>query len=454
MVWPAAVLVLAFAILVWPVVLGSEGRLSGEGGRIKYPVNELGDQRKYHEPVIDRMVRQWPRIDITNHASATAPGYHLMMAYVARFVSDRRAVVQLASSVLSLGLLLVVWSYAAREVGSWRALALVLPVLGSSYVLGAAIWLTTDNAALFFVCLVLGGAAFGPARPTALLRGGLAAACAVFIRQIHIWVVAPLGLVALLASPLGRWAPPVLREPDEARSSWRPLVAGGLAVAAPLALLVVFVILWGGLTPPVYADLHDAGTNPASFAVALALVGLFGVFFLPALVAKESWMRWDRAATIAVGIALLLSLAVPTAYDFEAGRRGGAIWELVRRMPVVADRSLVLPPLAALGALILLWGWRGACRRGRGRQASILVLAMAAWLLAQSVNTQAWQRYFEPMILIALAWLAALAAPRPDPCGHPILRRWWLGPVALGVIQLALSTVTLYAPLLRWQPPS
>ncbi len=73
----------------------------------------------------------------------------------------------------------------------------------------------------------------------------------------------------------------------------------------------------------------------------------------------------------------------------------------------------------------------------------MILLALLAWLTAQTVSTMAWQRYFDPMAMIAIPMLAALAARTGAP-------RWaWLGPVALGAFEAALTVATLHASFVR-----
>ena len=431
-----AALVVLFGVLVWPVIL------SGGGG-----TSEAKDQVEYHLPAIDGMVQQWPFIDVVDYPSATAPGYHFLMATLSRFVSRDPMVLQLASSLLSLGFLLVVWHHAARLVRPPAALALVLPLLASSYVLGAAIWLDTDNAALLFVALALGGSALVEATPFRGVRLALYGTAAVLVRQIHIWVAGPVLLVALLSTRRGGRLLERFTPPRGAPWTRRALIVVLAAVALPFSLLAVMIWLWGGLTPPAYAHLHGGGINLAVYPLVLALVGGFGIFFLPAFGSMDPrpWMR-DWLLWVAIGLALVLSLAVPTDFDREAGRWGGAIWELVRHLPAPGGRSVVFCPLAVLGAVVLVRAWRAAGQAGRGYEAALLLVALLGWVICQSVNTQAWQRYCEPIILVGLAWLAALArSPGVPPAGAaPQTGRWWLGPVALGVVQLGLSGYSVY----------
>lgn len=435
--WRLALVALVgvYLALVVPVIL------SGRGGP-----SEAFDQDNHHLVVIRTMAEQWPAVDVVDYASATSPGYHLAMAVVGRAASPgdpggERAVtiMRLANAMLSLGLLLVAWWGASRIAGPLVGLALVAPLVFNPYFLGAAIFLTTDNAALFFVALAMTGLLRREVTPLRGVGLGLAACAAVGVRQIQAWVAAPVGAACLLASPLRLLAPSWMRPDRDAPA--RPLMAvvGVIAGLAPLALLAWFVWRWGGLMPPRYAAMHNAGMNPATFALAFALAGGLGLFVVPM---ASLDLRRDLRSRVAIALALAGALAATlVATDFAPQERAyGAVWRIVERTPAIGGRSLVLIPGAIVGGLLLGALWSAANRRGRGPTSALLLLSMLGWALAQSFNSMAWQRYFEPFLLVALAWLVASArgrdAPRP---------RWaWAGPAALALIELALSGASLY----------
>jgi hypothetical protein len=416
-----ALLATLFAALTLPVIW------SGRGG-----TSEAYDQARHHEPAIRAFARDWPRVDLVNFDSATTPGYHLALAAVARWGGGERVVLQMASWLLSLGLLAVVYVQAARVLHPGPAALLTAPFLASSYVLGSAIWLVTDNAALLFVVLAV-GSCLSAARAAPLARGGLAAAAAVLVRQVHAWIAAPLALRAVLEarcaarSTGAAWA----------RASWALL---------PLLVAAGFFVLWSGPTPPMHAARHAAGPNPAIVPATLALLGVFGPFHLPAFVRRwedvlpRRWWMWAAAAGAAA-----LALLLPSGFDKDAGRWGGAIWELARITPAPAGRSPALALLGGLGALVVALGCHAAVRGGRGRSILVLLCAAAAWLAAHSWSALAFQRYLEPMALLILIWLGVLCGSVPGP--RP--RGWWLGPAALAALQLGLCWFTLYGPVLR-----
>ncbi len=403
------VLTVAYALLVVPVIL------SGRGG-----TNEAGDASMYHEPVIETMVEQWPSPDIVNYRSTTSPGYHLIMAAVMKITGAETVsapVVRLASAALTWGLLAAVFWWASAYCSAWLALALTAPLLLSPYILGGGIWLTTDTAAWGFVALAVGGAITtrnaSPAR-TGLL--GLCATAAVGVRQVHVWTIAPLGLLALCAGPMRKLVPPAFRMgADEQPTSWVRTIWGVAWALAPAALLVWFVSIWGGLTPPEYRAKHDTGANFATFAFALSMCAVFGVYFLPAALdeirrgaLKNKWL-W-----IWVAMGLLVAIIPATDWvriQYDDGSRwnprdNGWLWKpIIQKAPDLFGRtSVVVLLLAPMGAGVLWLLRKAAASADRGQSANVLLLTMLGWSIAQSMNSLAWQRYFEPMVLLCLAF--------------------------------------------------
>ncbi len=445
---PALALSLLYGVLVLPMILSGAGYAA-----------PAWDEQTFHLPIVRTMVEQWPRVDVVEYDSATTPGYHLLMALVLKLTGSVTAC-RLVSAVLSWGLLMAAYAIARRILApkaaatsdravlhsGWIAAALVLPLALSQYFLGAAIWLTTDNAALLFVALALGGAAAARFTPGRGLLLGVWALLAVLVRQLHVWVAAPIGLAALLASPLVRLAPSVLRD-DERQSprTWANLLVGVIAGAMPVAALAVFIVLWGALLPRSEAirGQHLQGVNPATFAFALSLIGVLGVFFLtvaPGGVFGHVRRLRERRGVVALaaGAGLASALAFPTFWVDRV--RDTGLWKLVKIGPVVMERSVVLAVLAPLGAVVLVLLYRGASDAGRRVPALVLMLGMLAWLTAQSANIMCWHRYFEPLMLVCLGWLAAMGVrERVRPANL-------LGPVGLALLLGVVSAWLVYRP--------
>jgi len=389
----------AFLALTAPLLVASK---SGK--------SEMKDQDLYHLPVIESFAEQLPSPDLTSYDAATAPGYHLLMALVHRATGGSMAAMVGITWLFGLGLIAAVAWYASRVAGLTRGALLALPLACSSYTVGGATALSTDNIAVMFAALAVGGAVFltWSARTSVFL--GVSALLAVGVRQIFVWSIAPVGLVGLLASPLARFAPVSLVRADEPKR-WRNAVLGAAAAALPVALLGVLILLWDGLVPAsanIEIAKHQNGLNPATFAYALALLGVFAPPFVVLAGFRLSDVR-SKLLWALVAAALVCALAVPTSHQMKA-RAYGWFWQtLAQKAPDVMDRSIVITLFAPVGAACAALLWCSVRRAGRRREGIILSLTMLGALLAQSLNSMAWQKYFEQFTLVALAWTAALA---------------------------------------------
>ena len=474
---PGALLILIAALIAVPVMVIQITSPLGPVNAVKdfddlRVPSEWADQALFHRPIIDTMHRQWPAIDIVEYDLATAPGYHALMATVLRvtsgpFEADARAgiaPVLVLNVLFGLALVGVVYAFAARLAGPWPAFALCLPVATSKYILGATAFLTTDNLAWLLVAIALGLAAFSGAKPTSLLGAGLVATLAVGVRQIMVWSAGPAVFAGVLAGPLVRLAPGGLVDEPE-RPSWRPLVFASIGFAFAIGLLGLFFALWGGVVPQAseFVRIHAAGPNLATPAFTLALCGVCGFFFLPLV--WDGLKRWlakplsDAPALLAVLLGLVSAVAVRTSATIDQprdtqlwkARAYGWLWEIVRRTPDVAERSLVIVVAAPAGAVGLLLLWRAAKRSGSGNAALVLLVALVGFVCAQTMNTMAWQRYFEPIVLIVLAWLGSLVWGSGTENAAPLQKRLTaIGPATLGAMLLALATLLLLVPMVRY----
>ena len=455
-----------FLALTMPTIVLSQ-RLLDRG--VEIPGSQPFDEVNYHMPVVGAMAQQWPGVDLVNYRSATSPGYHLALAAVVRAAGPSELRLRVINALLSLGLVLAVAWPMARTGPPLLAFFGGSCLIASSYVYGGAAYLTTDNAAMLFVALALMpcvfGRGFGSAGASgwrgpgvaALMLAGAFAALAVGVRQIHVWLAAPVGLAGMAASGLMPLPMGLGRGSSGAASgrSAAPLVAGALAAAMPTALLAYFVSIWGGIMPPAYRDLHGKSLNPALPALALATAGLLGACFAP--VAMPALSRRGARAPVALGALIgLASALVPTAFNPDAGRHNGWLWQAVAKAPAIADRSLLILALAPLGGAILGALWNAAADRGRAAHATVLLFAMLAWAAAHSANAQAWLRYVEPMVLLALLWLAALAVA-PSSIGEPprgggIHRLAFLGPALLAAALGGMTAVKVIKPVLAPPP--
>ena len=437
--WWMAGIALAFAVLVVPAIL------AGGGG-----TSQANDMMDYHSIEVRRLEAGWPAPDLKASFTTTTPGFHLVLAGLAKAGCGATAL-RLTASLAALGAWLVVWRVAAIWAGACRAALLVAPLALSPYLLGSAIWLTTDATALALACAAMGVALAAPSAARGSVGAGLLGAGTVLVRQIMLWAVVP---AAIRAWRVGR--------------GLRRFVTVAAVVVPPVACVAAFFAVWGGSMPPRFQPFHQATWNPAAITIMLAALGAFGVFMVPFI-----WRGLDRPTRRAALLwaVLLGALAAMPRSDYrkvlppdeqrvgtrtektwgptapgvlkgagEIGRWGGPLWDVANAAPCVADRSVALVGLSLVGGFVVAGLWLRADRAGRGAAASMLLAAMAAMVLAQCLNAQTFQRYFDPWALLLISWLAAM--------GVRVAREPWLsrGAVAMAGVQVAMSAAVVLRP--------
>ncbi|MFI5379949.1 MAG: hypothetical protein ACHRHE_11675 [Tepidisphaerales bacterium] len=400
-----AVLSLLFLLAAVPLILARD-----DLGRGAY------DQRVYHLPAIRQFAAQLPTPNLRDYPSATTPAFHLVMAAVDRWLSDDPRILQLIASLFTVALLMLLAAATARTAGTTRAIALGLPLASSLYVFSSGVWLLPDNAAWLGLLAVLLLAMREPLDGHTLVAAGLAMLLLVLTRQIHLWAIALFWTAA--------WLSPANRP--------RWLAITTLAMLPAIAAVAAFVYAWHGAVPPSLREAHQH-LNFAVPAVVLCLIAIVSAamagFLVPAWPRIRPAIRW---VLLGILVGLILGSAPESSYSFESGRSSG-IWNIVRRLPVICNRSPLIVLLSALGGGLSA-AWIIALGRHRG---TILLVAWAAFSLAHTTGANAWQRYFEPFVLMTLVLAAAWISGRTAP-------RWALaGPAALALLLAAVTVLSL-----------
>lgn len=177
---------------------------------------------------------------------------------------------------------------------------------------------------------------------------------------------------------------------------------------------------------------------------------MFGAPLLPLIAERPLIRRFTPRILLTLTIAALLVVLIPTSYARDAGRWGGSLWEIVARTPTIADRSVVLSFLAIAGAVVLVILYSTAVERKRIREANLIGLAMLVWSIAQAMNSQAWQRYVEPLAIVFLIWLVCLGIVREKVLGE----KWrWGGLILITCLQAASATWKMYIPMMSFSAP-
>ncbi len=374
------------------------------------------DQELYHLPAIREFAIQLPKPDLSDYPSATTPGFHLAMAIADRWLTDDQRILRLISSAFTVALLMLLAMATARETGTARAIILGLPLVCSLYVFSSGVWLLPDNAAWLCVLTVLLLALRRPLGAGTLAAGAVMMVLLVFTRQIHLWAAALFWAAAWLSGA----------------NRFRWLAVSVVAMLPAFATVAAFIYLWGGAVPPCLREAHQR-LNLAVPAVILGLIAIVSValagFLVPAWPRIRPSLRW---VLLGILVGLILGIVPESSYNFASGRSSG-IWNVVRRLPVIHGRSPLIVVLSAIGGGMVA-AWTIALGRHRG---TILLVAWVAFSLALMAGANAWQRYFEPFVLITLILSAAWTAGRTAP-------RWALvGPSILAVFLAAVTVLSL-----------
>ncbi len=447
-VWtPAILLVVLFLAGALPLILTNNN--SGRGAF---------DAINFHELAIRTFAQEWPRPDLAHYPVASTPGYHLALAPVARYIDDSSISIRLAGLVFTIGFIVTLARAVAGMTRPWLAAAICLPIVCSSYVFQAGVWVLPDNAGWWAVLAVI-LIALHP-RPTfrLLALGGAMLVLLVLARQIHIWAAASLWAAAWL----GRAGDRDAEGPDAGSLlDITPRRLGRLALAAAVtlpafAVVAAFMAAWGGNTPPLFRGMYD---NPgwSAAALILSLLGIFSCFFAPFLYesALRTWRTQRLPLLLACAAGAIVAIIPDTTMSVPEGRFSG-LWNLLPDRAVVGGHtSLAMVALSVLGAVALTC-WAGALGF---RDRWIMLGSFAAFAAAQTSSPMVWQRYNEPFILVMCALMAARIAGRDPEARDPegtlgdllsVARP--AGPIVLAVLSAALTaaTVLLDAPAVHW----
>lgn len=431
--WGAIIAVLAILILAAGAVI-----LTDAAPKSRAAI----DQDYHHLMAVREFGKEFPNFDFSDYRSATTPGYHVLLSTVSRFISDDTRVIRFAGMFFSVGLIVTFMLALGTRVWAGETMALALPVVCSLYVFSSAAWVLPDNAAWWGVlgCLLI---ALGSPTPKRMMLGGVVLTLLVLARQIHLWCAGFLWVSAWLGTP-----PQPHNEKEEeifheratddsptGRRVARTLFAVAFSLPA-FALVAYFVHKWHGLVPPLYQSgvfdpvtnkpsLKHGGGNVATPAFLLTLVALYAPFYLGYVRgAIEQFLSRDRKVVRFVTAGFLIGLAfaifAPTSFNQAEGRYTG-FWIIAKYLPTIADRSIFITILSPLGGSLMGLWLCGMSRRDR----YVLLTAFVGFACASSAAFFAWQRYFEPFVLLWLGLGASRAylsdAPAPTAPGGPIL---------------------------------
>lgn len=406
--------------------------------------NKSYDMDNHHLPVVRSFAEQLPAVDLSDYSSATTPGMHLLLAVITKVFGPSETILQVTTCVFGALLIFIAWWYASTVARPWIALAAVTPLALNPYTLGNAIWVMTDNISLALISITIGSSVFLRPRIKTLVGTSFALLGAILIRQINLWVIAGVWVVTIFSLPALRDRLPWRDELDEGFSAAR-VFAISIGVFVSIGVLAVFIWMWGGLVPPSFKGFHSRGIN---IAVTPYVLTLFAVYAAPMWLIFGQRMFANKQTVRAMGVGALVGLFFGALFEsttgLDVGRMGGWMWLLTGSSPAVADRSLflVFGSLVGGGLIGALMGM--LAEAGRGRAVFLLLLFAASFLAAYTVNSQAFQRYFDGPVLLFAGWCMVLAMRKDENNGG---QRVLFCSALMALMQLVFCSWTIYRPL-------
>lgn len=379
------------------------------------------DEACCHYPATIDFKNQFPNLDLIHYNSATTPLYHITLAILSFVFGSDIIHLRFISFFISLACLMVIHGYLSKRGKMLRALFFTVIIMLSPYFIGPAVRLSTDNMALLFAILSIFTMDTNVYSTQKNIVTNILILITILTRQVYAWLAG----AYLIATWWKHGSKKLI-------SNWMQII---LPVLIPIIGLAYFIFLWKGLTPPTYWARDATKSNWDAPVYIVSLVGLFGSFFIFWLWAiyKETQPKFLHICLLVIfGITALLLRPVSNEYpvlDRYLGDRGGSLWLVVSHLPNLLSSSIVFWILFPVGLVFLFV----MARHLISKQNFLIIICFSLWLMANIINANTYQKYYEPFILFSIGY--TLIPVDTEEKWH-----YWIGPVVLltGFIGVAL----------------
>lgn len=364
----------------------------------------LSDEIAFHWPTILHFVNGG---SVSDYPSATTPGYHLFVFFWIELMGANKESARLFSAIFTGFLcfsILRIWRGAVAA-----PLYYSLPAILCIYTLPGGVWMTPDNLAWFanfgVIMLSLSAISKGEVSWLWCVVVGGAGALTVFFRQSSIWVLV-VPFFALYSS------------------SDRLVLAvckALLVLAPPVAVLVYFLFIWGGFTPPTFQQRHT-GLNLASwpyFFACFFAANIWLAFFLP-IAAGAHAKRMLAGFSFGVLLGVFFIGFVDLSYQPEF--RAGGLWELGKYSRKFIGESVLIASMSVLGSGLFF----ATLSMTRRTTVCAVLLVFIAFIVCMAANKYTYDRYYV---------LAAIVVV-------PVIFSKWIDVRAFGILNDRIAKVS------------
>jgi hypothetical protein len=345
------------------------------------------DHLHYHLPSILQIRNKFPNLNLsTDTLSAISPGYYYFLAFISLIVGENELNLRLTNCLVSFLVIACLYNYSRRKLPIKISCLLILPLLTSNFFLKSSWWIFTDNAALLFITLTIIEILRSNATVKQGIKIGFLSGFTVFIRQMNAWLFFPLICRFLL----------IIK-----KNTYIKNLIVFIFSLSPILVIGLLYLSWGGLVPPVWRE-ASIKTSFAPLAYLLSVFGVLGVFYLFLFIKKELFNSSLKLLPVSILIGLIVSLIGPTSYSLEQGRWGGYLWEVIKYLPVLHDRSIFLMITTPLGVYTVSIFALKLKEKRKSQDFLLWLCLVTSWSISFIINRQVFHRYYEPVILVFL----------------------------------------------------
>ena len=345
------------------------------------------DHLRFHLPSILQIRNKFPNLNLsTDTLSAISPGYYYFLAFISLIIGDNELNLRLTNCLVSFLVIACLYNYSRKKLPIKISCLLILPLLTSNFFLKSSWWIFTDNAALLFIALTIIEVLSSNTTVKQGIKIGFLSGFTVFIRQMNTWLFLPLICRFLL----------IIK-----KNTYIENLVVFIFSLLPIFVIGLLYLSWGGLVPPVWRE-ASIKVSFAPLAYLLSVFGVLGVFYLFLFIKKELFNSSLKLLPLSIFIGLIVSLISPTSYNPEQGRWGGYLWEVIKYLPVLHDRSIFLMITAPLGVYTVSIFALKIRENGENQDFLLWLCLVTSWSISFIINRQIFHRYYEPVILIFL----------------------------------------------------
>jgi hypothetical protein len=352
------------------------------------------DEPLYHYPTIITFAQQLPFPDITDYGSATTPLFHLLFAALSKIVGTDIRHLRLINFFITYASVVFLFNILVSQFKITLKSALIFTLIFtfSPYYFREAFVVLTDNLPvlwlLFFFNFYFRYKTEKREKLFLLSRLFIILLC--LTRQSYLFVSLAVGVDVLLD-----------------KITFQQKIKKGVLLFLSIAPTLLFFLIWKGVTPPSFTELHTRQSliNTKAVLYGFSVIGFYSFFIL----GYNAFLQIIRQKKILIISCIMLAWAVTFFWPMtKAPHDFGYLWYMAQPLPKIAGTSLLFYFLEALGVmgLLIIYTYIYDTQTNKNKL-SFLLLFLIGLLLSEVPNNFLFQRYYDNSILLSLIFFSA-----------------------------------------------